>query len=245
MMIIFIVSFSVRSHIAPIQIINLYCPLFFAQSDKTVSSLYNIVRIKCPAIKSTVDISIIFKGHILLNVADDYQTLGSIGMHCELNEIQVIGKSDFVALLETIDDIDNKENIPWFNQAMSCLSDLSTTQCRTLSSFGRRINYDDAGKLNGIDLSHLNLTGRIHLESLPLTVRSLDLSFNDLYTDNLKGLRRKSLERLNVEHNQRCHINTALWSPQFGYDFPAQILQISGHQIFSWIALPSKFHRKF
>ena len=93
----------------------------------------------------------------------------------------------------------------------------------------------DNGNLIGVDLSDLNLIGIINLESLPPTGRSLDLSFNDLDTLNLDGLRGKSVERLNVEHNARCHINTECFTAESEHKLPLKVLQLSTNQIFPWI----------
>lgn len=163
-------------------------------------------------------------------------------------------------------DLKNVDNIPWLVGAMCCLSDSyqypreSTkeareqsprnplenpmdrmTLCQNHSRLGSGLEFDTNGTLIGVDISHLNLTGNLHLESLPKSVRSLDLSFNDLNTLNLTGLKGKSLEILNVEHNVRCHINTECISIESWYNsnesshFTIRELQVSSNQIFPWI----------
>ena len=158
----------------------------------------------------------------------------------------IIRKPDFAALLEMVTDVQNVQMIPWLIGAMCCLSDASANQCQNVSKLGKGLHCDNNGNLIGIDLSHLNLTGNIHLESLPQSVRSLDLSFNDLDHLNLDGLRGKSLERLNVEHNKRCHINTECLcnyrhsntTEESGHNsnhLAIRDLQLSSNQIFPWI----------
>lgn len=86
-----------------------------------------------------------------MNLINDHRTIQDIGITVEANVIQIIEKPVFVALLEMVADIDNIENIPWFNQAMECLSDPSNKQSK-----------NEYGYLIGIDLSHLDLTGTVH-----------------------------------------------------------------------------------
>ena len=213
----------------PIQIINYHCSFspFSVRANDTVSSLYNNIVNNCqrtPSTCSVLDISIIFEGVILLNFQNDHRKVTDIGMTETLNNIQIIRKPEYVALLEMVTDTNNIGNIPWFERAIRCLFDPSAIHCRTISQFGNGLKCDHNGHLIEVDLSHLNLSGPIHLESLPQTVRSLDLSFNDLNPLHFNELRGKSLEKLNVEHNRRCHIKTT-------WHLPIRELQVSTNQI--------------
>lgn len=228
----------VTSSVIRIDIANYYCLSISVAFEDTVPSLYSKIVENIPSIISTHKISIIFRERLILNLVNDRRTVSDIGIRTTSNSIQIIQKPDFAALLEMISDIRNKENIPWFDRAGLCVSDpssISSSECRNVSRFGKRLDCDDRGRLIGIDISFLNLTGRIHLESLPESVRSLDISFNALNTGNLQGLRDKSLEKLNVEHNRRYHINTEFWDPRLGNHFPVNVLQISSNQITPWI----------
>ena len=209
-------------------------PFVIGQND-LVSALYNMISANVSFETASRGISIIFRNKIILNYLDDHRTITDIGMNEALHDIEIILKPDFVAILEMVMNVNNRQQIPWLVGIMSCLSDVSANQqnqCQNLSKFGKGLYCDNNGNLIGMDLSHLNLTGKIHLESLPPTVRSLDLSFNDLETLNLEGLRGKSMERLNVEHNPRCHINTECFHSS---DLNIKELQLSSNQIFPWI----------
>ena len=215
-----------------------YCRHFYTHLDNTVTSLYDTVTAKCSAIPSQHHISITFNGVIILNVLSRMHTLKDIGMHEESNDIRIIDKPDFVALLEMVHDISNKESIPWFSCASLCLSDASADHCQNVSQFGRGLECDDNGVLIAINLSHLNLTGTLHLESLPQSVRSLDLSFNDLESVNVEGLlncnlliRGKSLQRLNVEHNDRCSLNMSIFDHETPRSLSLRVIQMSSNQI--------------
>ena len=209
---------------------NYDCPSFYAYSNDTVNSLYESVAAQCTNIQSVYDISILVNGVIILNPVNDTRTLDDIEVDAESIDIQIIPKPDFAALLEMVSDIRNKQNIPWFHQAMHCLSDPSTSKYRTLSYFAR-LTCNDNGEVIEVDLSHLNLTGTIHLQSLPQNVRSLDLSFNDLDSPNLNGLRGKSLQRLNVEHNERCSLNMTIFDHETFRSLSLRVLQMSSNQM--------------
>ena len=152
-------------------------------------------------------------------------------MNERFNDVQIIQKPVFVALLEMVSGLGNRENIQWFNHSMRCLSDTSANECQTLTRFGQVLN----GNLIEMDLSHLNLTGAVHLASLPQTVLSLDLSFNDLGTLNLTALSGKSVEILNVEQNERCYINTECFNLESEHKLSIKVLQLLSYQIFPWI----------
>lgn len=143
---------------------------------------------------------------------------------------------DFVSLLRMVLEVQNKENIPWFRTAMQCLSDSSANQCQTASQLGRGLHCDDTGNIVGIDLSHLHLAGTIQLGALPQSVRSLDLSFNDLETLNLDGLRGKSLERLNIENNHQCHFDVAFFGSESSDNLALKILELSSNQIYQKVS---------
>ena len=224
--------------IIPINIVNYYCPMFHVQPSDPISVLYAAVFANCRHIQSPNSLSIIYNGKIVINVFSVHYTVTTIGMNDNYNEIQVIRKPDFVALSEFISEIRNIANIPWLNHVLQCFSDPMSSSCRTVSHFGIGLLGDDNGHLIGINLSHLKLSGALHFESLPQSVRSLDVSFNDLDTLDLDGLRGKSVEKLNVEHNDRCRINDFGWNRRFGGTFPVQILQISSNQMFWWNAGP-------
>ena len=100
------------------------------------------------------------------------------------------------------------------------ISVLSANRCQNISQFGRGLVSDQNGNLVDLDLSGLNLIGTIYLRALSQTVRSLDLRFNDLDNLNLSGLRDKSLKKLNVEHNRRCHVNTESFNLELGHTLP-------------------------
>ena len=208
-----------------------HCPPFHADLDDTVTSLYDTVTAKCTDIESPHHISITINGVIILNVPRSLRTLEDVGMHGESNDIQIIDKPDFVQLLEMVFDINNKESIPWFTRASLCLFDSSADHCQNISQFGRGLEFDDDGVLIAIDLSHLNLTGTFHLELLPQSVRSLDLSFNDLESLNVNGLRGKSLQRLNVEHNDRCCLKLIIFDHDPLRSLSLRVLQMSSNQI--------------
>ena len=226
-------------HASPIHInvINYYCSTLYVGPFNPPSSLFDEVVSKCPRIHSPNDISIIFNGKIILNLIKDCRTIHDIGITEEANEIQIIQKPEFAALLEMVADIDNNRNIPWFNQKVQCLSDPSAKHCYRTFEFERGLHYDVSGDLIGIDLSHLDLTGTFHLKSLPQSVKSLDLSFNNLLMLKFGGLEHKSLKRLNVEHNDRLRIDTIyvhrMISPN-GTSL-SRILQTSSNQMFQSI----------
>ena len=123
-------------------------------------------------------ISIAFKQRILLEIINDRRTLDDIGMDLQFNDIVPIQKPLFVSLLEMVHDVKNKDNIPWHAQAIESLDESSEKQFhfQSVSEFGKGLDFDANGDLLGVDLSHLNLTGTLHLNSSPQTVRSLDLS---------------------------------------------------------------------
>ena len=208
---------------------------FVLEPDAAVSDLYDRINASLSFKTASSGISIIFGNKLILNFLNDRRTIKDIGMDSMLNDIQIIQKPDFAALLEMVVSVNNIQNIPWLVGAMKCLSAASANQyqCRNLSKLGKGLDCDTNNTLIGVDLSHLNLTGMIHLESLPPTVRSLDLSFNDLETANLDGLRGKSLKRLNVEHNTRFHINTECFH---SHNLNLRELQLSSNQIFPWIS---------
>ena len=216
----------------PLNIINYYCPSLFVNADDTVSSLYDRISSLIPSTALSRDISIVFKDKIILNFRNDHLTVNEIGISTESNEIQIIKKPDCAALLEMISNLGNIRNIPWLHEAINCISNPKAIGYGTLSHFGGGLDYDENVHLIGINLSHLNLTGTIDLESLPHTVRSLDLSFNDLDSLHLDGLRGKSVEKLNVENNGRYHIDTERFRTIFGRDLPIRELRISSNQIF-------------
>ena len=147
-------------------------------------------------------------------------------------EQSMIPRPEFVLLLEMVSDIENKESIPWFECAMQCLYDSSANDYLIASQLGTGLVCDDIGDLIRIDLSDLSLTGTIHLESLPQTVRSLDLSFNDLDTLNLEALRGKGLRRLSVERNDRLRLNMNVFDSDLGRNLSLRTLQLSFNQIF-------------
>ena len=215
----------------PINILNYYCPLLSIQSNDTVSSLYHTVVSYFPSISTSGEISIVFKNRIVLNVVNNHCPIKDIGLGHKSGDIQIIKKPDFAALLEMVFNLRNIQNIPWFSQAISYFSECSLTDFRSVSHLARGLEYDRHGNLIAIDLSHLNLSGTIHLESLPQTVRSVDLSCNDLDNLNLNGLRDKALGILNVAHNRRCIINLLDFRPSTNI-----LLHLSSSQIFPEIS---------
>ena len=204
---------------------------FEIHHDGTVSALYEMINAKLPSLAVPRGVSIIFGGKVILNLRNDYRTIGDIGMTERLNDIQIIQKPIFAALLEMVHGVTNKQNIPWFNQAMDFLSDPSANDYQSPLPIERGLICDENGNLIGIDLSHLNLIGTIHLEALPQTVRSLDLSFNDLDSLNLNELRDKSVERLNVENNPRFQVNTEHFDFEPELNRTARTLYLSSYQI--------------
>ena len=155
-------------------------------------------------------------------------------MNEELNEIQIIQKPVFVALLEMVADVNDSQNIPWFSRIDQYLSDPAAWHCRASFDIeGNGLHYDDDGNLIGINLSHLNLTGTIRLESLPQSVRTLDLSFNNLLTLRFPKSTRKSLETLNIEQNEHIQLDTKCLSRIFARNGTSRTLQLSSNQIFS------------
>ena len=218
---------------------------FIVYSNDTVSSLYDGIKAKVSYSNAPCGISVLFNGELILNVVNDQRTVRDIGMKEESNDIQIIPKPIFAALLEMISDISNIQEITWFMHActLHAMHSVSAKDSRVLCECARGLHCDDNGVLIGIDLSHLNLTGTIYLESLPQTVRSLDLSYNDLNNLNLDGLRGKSVEKLNVENNARCHINTECFCIRFGFTTCIRELQISSNQIFPWVPMMNKYDR--
>ena len=204
----------------PITVINYYCPSLSIQSNDTIPALYDTIHAKLPSMQ---DISIVFRDKILLNVPSDCRTMHHIGISVDSNEIQIIKKMDCTALLETVSALGNTDNIPWFNQA---------THCIPAYHMREGVKCNDTGHIIIVDLSHLNLTGTVHLKSLPQSVRSLDLSFNDLLTLNLDELNGKSLEILNVEHNKHYRVNTNCFESESAPNLLLRVFQISSNQIF-------------
>ena len=208
---------------------------FVIHLDDTVSNLYQNINAR---IKTPYKISIIVNNKIILNLVDDHRIVTDIGMHETFKEIHIIEKPDYVALLEMIVDVDGIENIPWFNQAHQCLFESSADQCQNVCEFGEGLDCDDNGNVIKINLSHLKLGGTIHLEPMPQSVRVLDVSYNDVNIMNLCGLRGKSLDKLNVEHNIRWHINTECFRSESGsYSDSIEIKEfyMSSIQMFPWI----------
>ena len=200
-----------------INIMNYYCPPFYVSPQDAVSTLYAVIEEKFTF--SPNDISILFKGNIIPKFVG-HQSIGDIGLNEEWNDIQIVRKPDFVAMLEVVSGISNLEQIPWIQQATDCLFDFSSIRCQNGFDFGR------------VDLSHLDLMGYINIESLPQSVRTLDLSFNDLDNFNLNGLCSKSVERLNIEHNRRWHVNTNIFESESPRSLSLRALQVSSDQIF-------------
>ena len=213
-----------------INVMNYYCPSLSIRSNETVSSLYHIVA-SCIVSMTPCEISIVFKNRIVLNVVNDNCPIRDIGLGYKSNDIQIIKKPDFAALLEMVFDLGNIQNIPWFSQAIRYISNASLTDFHSVSYSPKGLEYDGNGNLIGIDLSHLNLTGTIHLESLPPTIRSLNVKFNDLDSLNLQILHSKSLTILNVAHNRRCIINLLDFRPSNNI-----LLYLSSSQIFPEIS---------
>ena len=111
---------------------------------------------------------------------------------------------------------------------MQCVANLTANGHRIASQNDNGLYFDgdDNNHLIGIDLSHLNLIGKLNLRSLPQTVRSLDLSFNDLTNLNFGGLNGKSLQKLNIAHNERCYLNVvAVFEFESGRNIALQILE--------------------
>ena len=215
---------------------------FLINPDETVSSLYRDIN---KIVSASCDKSIVFNGKIILNLANDDRLVTSIGMTNTFNDIQIICKPDCVALLEMVVDVDNIESIPWFMHAVDCLSDPSAN-----GFHGEGLQFDLNGKLIEIDLSHLNLTGDIHLEWMPQSVLSLDLSFNDLTKIGLEELSGKSLLKLNLEENRQWRLNTYGFRPDrdrsdcIAEGLPVEELHISSYQIFPWIKERNCIHNQ-
>ena len=212
----------------PIVITHPQRAMVLFETRGTVSKLYETVA-KSKIIKGCGprDIAIVFDGAILIN---DHRTITKVGINEVFNEIQLIRKPYFVSLLEMVTEIKNKENIPWIEWAMHCLSDSSAKQPQSVLPMGRGLICDENGNLIGIDLSHLNLIGTIHLEALPQTVLSLDLSFNHFEFLNLDGLRGKSLEKLNVESNIRFPVTADCFDAQPDANRPYRTLVLSSNR---------------
>ena len=210
---------------------------FWLYPNAKVSALYQSIREKVTA---PYEISIVFADKVILNLVDDDRTVSKIGMNETHHDITIIRKPDYVALLEMVIDIDNVEDIPWLNEIMDILSqpDVSANRCHHLSQLGHALKCDHNGHLIELDLSHLNLSGSIHLEMMPQTVLSLDLSFNDFDSLDLNELRGTSLEKLNVENNRRCLIDTKCFQSDMyaslGDRLPLRELQLSSYQIVPW-----------
>ena len=223
------ITFMIEAtNVIPINVVNYYVPSFSIQSNATVSTLYVLLSTKLPLDHS---ITIIFNERVLLHLVNDDRNITTFGISAESNAIQIIKKPDFVALLEMVSDLGNNRNIPWLDYAVYLISNPSVIPRRTALPFTKHLHYDDHGNLIGIDLSNLNLIGDIHLESLPPTVRSLDLSFNDLNPLNLDGLRGKSVEILNVQNNRRCIIDTKYFRSGSERSATIKQLEISSNQI--------------
>ena len=225
-------SHDPEGHFISVRSANCYFPSLHVQSDDSASSLYDKVAARCPHVQLSKDVSIIVNGKIILNLVDDPRTIQDIGITEESSSIQVIEKPIFVALLEMVADIDNIESIPWFNQATQYLSDPSA---QMMESFVGWLIYSKTEDVIGIDLSHLNLTGTVHLGALPNSVRTLDLSFNDLLTVDLSELKSESLERLNIEHNDKLQVNVEHRISVPEHSRCSRTLQLSSNQIFKSI----------
>ena len=220
---------SSSANVIPIDVINYYCPSLSIQSNATISALYDLLSTKIPFDHA---ITIIFNEKVLLNLVHDVGNVTTFGFCAESNAIQIIKKPDFVALLEMVSDLGNNRNIPWLGFALHFISNPSVIPHHGGSPFAEQLHHDDHGNLIGVDLSNLNLIGNIHLESLPQTVRSLDLSFNDLNSLNLDELRGKSVERLNVRNNRRCIIDTNYFRSESERSSTIKELEINSNQIF-------------
>lgn len=227
----------------PIHITNHPCPPLLVSSTAPLRTLYNqTIDAKCLNISNQSapnGISIIFRDMVLANLRRDFRLISDIGINAKHNEIQVISKPVVVCLLEMILGISNRERIPWFEHAISCVSAPSSNHNTVCSNSG--LSYDSNGTLIGINLSNLGLIGDLNIGSLPHTVRSLDISSNDLNTFQLHGFGGKSLEILRVQNNNKWIIERRL----FGEDIPLKSLYVSSDQIFPWITtLNSKKRRR-
>ena len=220
------------TNVIPIDVINYYCPSLSIQSNATISALYAFLGTAIPLDHA---ITIIFNERLLLNLVNDDRNVTTFGISAKSNAIQIIKKPDFVALLEMVSDLGNNRNIPWLTYALHFISNPSVIPRHTAPLFMRHLHYNGNGNLIGVELSNLDLIGNIHLESLPQTVRSLDLSFNDLNPLNLDALRGKSVERLSVKHNRRCIIDTKYFRSQSERTSTIKELEISSNQIFHQI----------
>ena len=175
--------------------------------------------------------------------SDEHSTVGKwmqtlVCNDHKVNESQLIGKSDFLLLLEMVMEIWNIRTIPWFEWAIRNAPVLAERHHHIPFLQGRRLHFDANNNIIALDLSHLNLIGKLNLRSLPQSVRSLDLSFNDLTNLNIDGLNGKALESLNVEHNPRCYINVAVFEFTSGRHIPLRTLQVSSNQILHRIIDP-------
>ena len=203
--------------------------------DDTVSSLYQGINAR---INAPHEISIICNDKIILNLPGDHRIVTDIGINETFKEIHIMEKPDFARLLEMVVDVDDIENIRWLNQAHECLFDSSADHCQNVCEFGKGLDCDGNGNLIRISLYNLNLSGTIHLEPMPQTVRALDISYNDLHEINLCGLRGKSLDRLNVEHNKRWCIHTESFRSGLGRtsdSIEIREFRMSSNQMFPWI----------
>lgn len=218
----------------PIWIIHPKRALIFFETNGTIHDLYKAVSTaRVERGHSPTDFAIVFEEIIQIN---DNRMITEIGINEDSNEIQLIRKPDFVSLLEMVKDIENKRSISWFKRAMEWLSDFSAKHCRDLCQLGEGLRCNGCGTLVRIDLSHLNLIGVIHLESLPQSVRTLDISFNDLRSLNLDGLRGKSVNELNIESNDRIRIETHVFEVESGNKLALRRLRLSPNQIVQNIA---------
>ena len=100
---------------------------FSIGDDDTVSLLYQWAK-KQVEDPDNRGISIVFDHNIIIELKDDSRSLNDIGMNSASNDILIIQKPDFVALLEMVHDIKNIGNIPGYKQAKECLSGSSAKQ---------------------------------------------------------------------------------------------------------------------
>ena len=150
--------------------------------------------------------------------------MNGIGITDKSDEIQIIPKPDFAALLKVISDIRNKENILQFDRASYRTSDASSFKCHRVSQFGRALDRNANGSLVDMDSSDLDLTGTIRLESVPQRAHSMNISFKDFETLDHDGLGSK-LDKLNVEWRE--DVNSKRHAPRFGQYFSIKLLRIS------------------
>ena len=149
---------------------------------------------------------------------DDTTTLADFGV-CAQSTVDVEPETDAVGLYNLVSNLVNKEGIVWFDDAFFCAEHPRDDRC-TVEAICRYWTRQHIESLQGIDCygmeagnffirsihvpgdEHFRLMGHLRLQHLPNSVQYLGFPHHAITGVNLDGLHDKSLDTLNLDHNQ-------------------------------------------